>query len=309
MLRWRLFSAGIILAVLLSLLWLDARQAVFGVAGVWLMPVLIVLVVMATEEMLSLYRAKELRPVAWVTYAGSVAVALSACLPMFYAFAGRSFSHHQLGRVGWPFCVFGLAIVAAFAAEMQRFTKPGQSVVNVALSVLAIAYTGLLGSFLAALRLIDMGPRGLAAIVSMILVVKLTDTGAYFTGRTLSRFMKTHKMTPILSPGKTWEGIVGGFVFAILGSCAFFTVIQPWIMGEKGDPIPPVWTWIVYGVVLAISGTLGDLSESLIKRDMERKDSSTWLPGLGGVLDVLDSILMSAPPAYLCWATGMFGPA
>ncbi len=83
MLRWRLFSAGIILAVLLSLLWLDARQAVFGVAGVWLMPVLIVLVVMATEEMLSLYRAKELRPVAWVTYAGSVAVALSACLAVF----------------------------------------------------------------------------------------------------------------------------------------------------------------------------------------------------------------------------------
>lgn len=309
MLRWRLLSAGVILAVLLSLLWLDARQAVFGVAGVWLMPVLVALTILATEEALSLFAAKGHRPVAWVAYLGGVAITLSACLPMFYAFAGRTFSHHQLGRVGWPFCVFGLAMAAAFAAEMRRFARPGNSTVNAALSVLAMAYTGVLMSFLAALRLIDMGPRGLAALVSLLLVVKLTDTGAYFTGRTLSRFMKTHKMTPILSPGKTWEGAVGGLASAILGSCLFFTVIHPWIMGPKGDPIPPAWTWIVYGVVLAISGTLGDLSESLLKRDMERKDSSTWLPGLGGVLDVLDSILMSAPPAYLCWATGMFGPA
>jgi phosphatidate cytidylyltransferase len=308
LLRWRLLSAGIILAVLFLLLWLDARQAVFGVAGVWLLPVFVALTIMATEEMLALLRNKGHRPVAWPAYVGSAAIALAACMPLFYALADKPFSDDLLGRIGWPFVVFGLGIVVAFAAEMQRFQRPGNSVVNVALSVLTMGYTGVLISFLAALRLIDMGPLGLAAMVSIILIVKLTDTGAYFTGRTLSRFIKTHKMTPILSPGKTWEGAAGGLVSAILGSCLFFAVILPWMVGRNQFAIPPVWTWVVYGIVLAITGTLGDLSESLIKRDMERKDSSTWLPGLGGVLDVLDSILMSAPAAYLCWASGMFGP-
>jgi len=307
LLRWRLFSAGIILAVLLSLLWLDARQAVFGVAGVWLIPILLALTVMATEEALSLLRAKGHQPVAWPAYVGSVAVALAACLPTIAALLGKECSLAAPGRLDLPFCVFGLSILLAFAAEMRRFERPGNSVVNVALLVFTIAYTGVLISFLAALRLIDMGPRGLAAIVSVILVVKLTDTGAYFTGRTLSKLMTTHKMTPILSPGKTWEGAVGGLTSAVLGSCLFFGVIYPWLVGSS-VVVPPVWTWIVYGVALCVTGTLGDLAESLIKRDMERKDSSTWLPGLGGVLDILDSILTSAPAAYLCWAAGLFGP-
>jgi len=302
-----LFSAGIILAVLLSLLWLDAQRAVFGVAGVWLMPILIALTIMATEEALSLFRAKGHQPTAWPAYVGSVAVSFAACLPTIEGLLGKSWPLVEPGRLDLPFCVFGLVIVAAFAAEMQRFARPGHSVVNVALLVFTVAYTGVLISFLAALRLIDMGPRGLAAVVSVILVVKLTDTGAYFTGRTLSSVIKTHKMTPILSPGKTWEGAIGGLLSAVFGSCLFFAVIYPWLLGPK-HVVPPVWTWIVYGVVLCISGTLGDLAESLMKRDMERKDSSTWLPGLGGVLDVLDSILMSAPPAYLCWAAGLFGP-
>jgi phosphatidate cytidylyltransferase len=309
LLRWRLLSAGIILAMLLSLMWLDARQAVFGVAGVWLLPVFVVVTIMATEEMLSLFRAKGHEPVAWPTYVGSTAIALSACIPVFVALAGRTFSHHHLGRVGWPFCVFGIAVVVAFAVEIRRFAQPGHAIVHIALSVLAMAYTGVLFSFLAALRLIDMGPRGLSAVVSVLLIVKLSDTGAYFTGRTLKRFMTTHKMTPIVSPGKTWEGAVGGLLFGVLGSCLFFLFIHPWMMGPLGDARPAVWTWIVYGVVLTLAGMLGDLSESLIKRDMERKDSSTWLPGLGGVLDILDSILMAAPPAYLCWTLGMFGPA
>lgn len=309
MLRWRLLSAGIILAVLLSLMWLDARQAVFGVAGAWLLPIFVAVTIMATEEVLSLFRAKGHQPVAWVTYVGSVSIALAACVPLFSALLDRTYSHHQLGRVGWPFAVFGLAVVAAFAAEMRRFQQPGNAVVNIALSVLTMTYTGVLVSFLAALRLIDMGPRGLAALVSVLLIVKLSDTGAYFTGRTLRRLMTTHKMTPILSPGKTWEGAVGGFVFAILGSCLFFYVIFPWIMGPLGDKPPELWRAILYGIILCLFGMLGDLSESLMKRDMERKDSSTWLPGLGGVLDVIDSVLMAAPPAYLCWVSGMFGAA
>ena len=65
---------------------------------------------------------------------------------------------------------------------------------------------------------------------------------------------------------------------------------------------------LVYGLMLAVAGMHGDLAESLLKRDMQRKDSSTWLPGLGGVLDIIDSVLVAAPCAYLCWVVGLVGP-
>jgi phosphatidate cytidylyltransferase len=65
---------------------------------------------------------------------------------------------------------------------------------------------------------------------------------------------------------------------------------------------------VIYGVVLAIAGMLGDLAESMLKRDMERKDSSTWLPGLGGVLDIIDAVLFAGPVAWLCWVFGLVGP-
>jgi phosphatidate cytidylyltransferase len=69
----------------------------------------------------------------------------------------------------------------------------------------------------------------------------------------------------------------------------------------------PAWGWLAYGLIVGVAGMLGDLAESLIKRDLGRKDSSDWMPGFGGVLDVLDSILFAAPVAYLCWALGLVG--
>jgi phosphatidate cytidylyltransferase len=65
---------------------------------------------------------------------------------------------------------------------------------------------------------------------------------------------------------------------------------------------------LLYGLILAAAGMHGDLAESMLKRDMQRKDSSTWLPGLGGVLDIVDSVLVAAPCAYLCWVLGLVGP-
>ena len=65
---------------------------------------------------------------------------------------------------------------------------------------------------------------------------------------------------------------------------------------------------MAYGVIVTVAGVIGDLAESLLKRDMERKDSSSWMPGLGGVLDILDSLLLAAPAGYFCWVSGMLGP-
>jgi phosphatidate cytidylyltransferase len=119
--------------------------------------------------------------------------------------------------------------------------------------------------------------------------VKCGDIGAYAVGRLFGRT----KLAPVLSPGKTIEGSLGGLAFAC--AAAYFTF---WAMA---DSTPKRWGWLAYGLLVGTAGMLGDLAESLLKRDAGRKDSSTWMPGFGGVLDILDSVLLAAPVAYLCW--------
>ena len=120
--------------------------------------------------------------------------------------------------------------------------------------------------------------------LASIVIVVVTDIGAYATGLRFGR----HKLAPNISPGKTWEGFAGSIVFAIVAAVllAVLMLHQPW------------WLGVIMGVLLALVGTAGDLMESLIKRDIGVKDISTWLPGHGGFLDRLDSILPSAAVAY-----------
>ena len=311
MLRWRLISAAIILAVLVALVWLDSRRAVFGVAGLWLFPVLVAVSLMATEELLSLLRAKGHRPAAFVIYLGNALIALAASLPMVFEMLNTPFpADNPLGRFGWPLVALAISAIAVLIAEMQRFQRPGQSTVQAALGIFALVYVGLLVSFMALLRLHAPpaansagGDWGLLALVSTLFIVKIADVGAYACGRTFGR----HKMTPILSPGKTWEGALGGLLTAGVSSWAFFRFAGPWMIGA-GYVEPPLWASLAYGLILAVAGMIGDLAESLLKRDMERKDSSTWLRGLGGVLDIIDAVLVAAPVSYLCWVAGLIGP-
>jgi len=140
-------------------------------------------------------------------------------------------------------------------------------------------------TFMAGFYLVLTGTQGGEwwTLASIIIVV-VTDIGAYVTGLRFGR----HKLAPNISPGKTWEGFAGSIVFAVVAGIllALLMVHQPW------------WIGLVMGVLLALVGTAGDLTESLIKRDLGVKDISTWLPGHGGFLDRLDSILPSAAVAY-----------
>jgi len=142
------------------------------------------------------------------------------------------------------------------------------------------------------------------ALFSVLLIVKMADVGAYAIGRMIGRT----KMTPILSPGKTWEGACGGVFTACATSWAFFHWAGPWLV-PSGFVEPSAAAALAYGAILALAGMAGDLAESMLKRDMQRKDSSTWLPGLGGVLDILDAVLVAAPVGWLCWVFGLVGPA
>ena len=134
------------------------------------------------------------------------------------------------------------------------------------------------------------------------------DTGAYTVGRLCGGRFFRRKLAPKLSPGKTIEGAIGGLAFACIGAAVAFEWLVPQMIGDSTGGGTSVGRWLFFGLVVAAAGMVGDLAESLLKREAGRKDSSDWLPGFGGVLDLLDSILFAAPIAYLCWASGLVGP-
>jgi phosphatidate cytidylyltransferase len=319
LLRWRLLSSAIVLTILLSLAYLDFQQAVVGVAGTWLLPVYLLVSVLATREILNLVSLREFRPVKWPVYFGTYSLALAPCLPILVGWmnwADRSpseiaggtnidvagWNDHEL-QFGLTVAALTVSILLVFLAEMRRYRQPGTASVNVALSLMCLVYIGVLWGFVVLLRRFHDNGWGMMAVVSAILTVKTCDAGAYFTGRFLGR----HKMSPILSPKKTIEGAVGGLVIACLSCGAFFHFAGPVIVGTRFQ-MPTLARWLSYALVVAAAGMFGDLAESLLKRDMGSKDAGNQLPGLGGVLDVIDSVLFAAPVAYACWVSGLIGP-
>ena len=136
-----------------------------------------------------------------------------------------------------------------------------------------------------------IGATGMRLMLYLVLVVKITDIGAYTFGRLFGR----HKMVPVLSPGKTWEGAAGGVVSALVASLVFIAVTG----GKFGELHFSMLDGVVLGVLLSVSGQVGDLCESFLKRICGVKDSGRSIPGMGGLLDVLDSLLFGAPVLYL----------
>lgn len=300
MLRWRLASAAVIISVLLALVWLDFRKAGGTEPGVWLMPILLLVAGVGAAEVLDLLRSRGQHPDWLCSVGGSVFLCATFFVPMWPTFSGDS------GDTALSFEWTALVLVAVtmllFAVEMARFREPGSSINNVAFGLLTVVYVGGLSGFLALLRHFQAhNGWGIIALVSTLVITKFADTGAYAVGKTLGRT----KLTPILSPGKTVEGAIGGVLAACLASWLMLTYVAPLIVSA---PQPAAWRTLVYGLLLALAGMHGDLAESLLKRDMQRKDSSTWLRGLGGVLDIIDSVLFAAPVAYFCWTIGLIGP-
>jgi phosphatidate cytidylyltransferase len=228
-------------------------------------------------------------------------VVLAAAAPNLF---GEQFPQNAaLGRWGWVVLSLVLTLVLTMLAEMNEFAGGTKhATTRVALTLLIVMYAGGLWSFLLATRMIYPDGRGLLAVISVVVVAKVSDTGAYFTGRSIGK----HKLAPVLSPAKTVEGAIGGIISGCAASWATL-ILVPGILDRS--PAQVTW-WMAcgYGLTIAVAGMFGDLAESLVKRDLGRKDSSNWLPGLGGVLDVVDSVLMAAPVGFLWWASGWLGP-
>lgn len=179
---------------------------------------------------------------------------------------------------------------AIFLWEMAAYRQAGRSFERMARTWWGISYLGLMPTFFAQIRWLYFygAPIGTAALAMAIFVPKGCDIGAYTVGRLLGRT----RMTPLLSPKKTWEGAAGGIVFAVLVAIGL----------DRLGPAPlreNLWAEIGFGVSVGIAGMLGDLAESLIKRDCEQKDASQVVVGYGGVLDVVDAVIFAAPVAYV----------
>jgi phosphatidate cytidylyltransferase len=186
----------------------------------------------------------------------------------------------------WLSTLAGVALIAVWRiAEQIRPSHRANAktlVTDIAAGTLVHIYVPFLASFAVLLTAREGGEWWTLAFLLTIIAI---DTGAYASGLTLGK----HKMAPRISPKKTWEGFAGSVVVAIIAGVllALFMIEQPW------------WVGLIFGLTMVFTGTLGDLTESLIKRDLGIKDISTWLPGHGGFLDRLDSILPSAAGAYI----------
>lgn len=192
-----------------------------------------------------------------------------------------------------------LAGIFMFLAIWQAFQKKqNQPVAAIAYTFVGILYCAFLLNYLTRLAFVwhaggiwsPVERTGQMLILYLIAVVKASDTGAYFTGR----FLGKHKMIPRLSPNKTWEGLAGGIAFSLLVSFLFFFFTN----GMLGELPFQWWDAFLLGLLLACSGVIGDLVESMIKRNASAKDSGALIPGMGGLLDVLDSLLFGAPVLY-----------
>ena len=182
----------------------------------------------------------------------------------------------------------GLIVAIVFLEQMVRRRVEG-AFGRVAATMLAIFYLGIGGAAMLTIRM-DWGVGVLALFLA---AVKGTDMGAYFTGALIGR----HKLIPWLSPGKSWEGLIGG-----LAAAAGASVLVTWAFRELPQAFYldlPLRKAAVFGVVVGLAGQFGDLCESLLKRSAQVKDSGALVPEFGGVLDVLDSLLIAAPAAYL----------
>lgn len=184
-------------------------------------------------------------------------------------------------------CCAAVVVVIAWRLVGQAVSRDGRPAARVREDVTAAAFVQIYVAFLASLCVVLLGrPGGQWWILAFVIVAVVADTAAYASGLTLGRG-SNHKMAPRISPNKTWEGFAGAVVAALVAGAllAIFMLSIPW------------WAGLVFGAVILVSATLGDLGESMVKRDLGIKDMSGWIPGHGGVLDRLDSILPSAGAA------------
>jgi phosphatidate cytidylyltransferase len=253
--------------------------------GIGIMLLFLAILPIAVREVATLFAAEQVKPYGSIAMLGGGSLVLHAFLTQFAWF-------QNIAASAMAFVIVFVMLFAALRRAWGRQTN--EAIHHMAGTVLATLYLGGLGWFILALR-VKHSPHfhgTTMTILMILLVVKFTDIGAYFGGRAFGR----HKLIPWLSPGKTWEGLF----FGVLTAGAVGAGCAPYIGGD--DYHLPWWKGVIFGAVIGAIGQLGDLLESLMKRDADVKDSGKLVPGFGGILDIIDSPLLAAPFAYLMFS-------
>ncbi|HSS21810.1 MAG TPA: phosphatidate cytidylyltransferase [Pyrinomonadaceae bacterium] len=267
----RIITAAIALPILIASILIPQLQVLFVAIAAAAM-------LLGLYEFYVLARTKEIKPDVAAGFLGGAAL-----FTIFYfATPDRTQPRLDLQTIALVLIVM---TVSTLVAAMLRGAPFDKIIAASGATILGVLYVVLLGGHLVALRTGFEHPLSTHLLSFFFLVLMGADTGAYYVGRTFGK----HKLAPKISPGKTWEGAVGGLIAALL----LATAAHYWFLKE----LPLKWTLPLAGA-MTILGILGDLTESALKRGAGAKDAANILPGHGGVLDRLDSLLFNAPLVY-----------
>jgi CDP-diglyceride synthetase len=244
--------------------------ACFAAGTVASMVIVCVVILLATAEAYAAFRRAQYHP---ATLLGLVAV-LSLLIETY-----------NKGVAALPL-VLVLLVAGSFVWYLARVEPAAEPVSGISSTVFVFVWVGAFGSFAALLLNPNLFPdrHGIAFVLAAVIVTVAADVGSLLVGAALGR----HQLSPSISPNKSWEGLIGGAVAAILVSVIVVHFIHPWTLSKAA----------LYGVVVAIVAPLGDLSQSMIKRHLGLKDMGRLLPGHGGILDRVDGLLFVMPATY-----------
>ncbi len=243
--------------------------AAFKVGTVTSVILCLVVVTCAAGEAFAVLRRADWRPATLLGLAGTIALTLGA---------------YNKGVAALPLV---MVLITVFTLLWYLFgVERGSAVAGTASTLLVVGWVGLLGSFAGLLLCPSLFPdrHGIAFLLGAIIATVANDVGALVVGR----WVGSHQLAPNVSPNKTWEGLAGGAVASVLVSTVAVGAIHPWTPANAA----------LLGLVVAVVAPLGDLCESLLKRDLRLKDMGTLLPGHGGVLDRVDALIFVLPATY-----------
>jgi phosphatidate cytidylyltransferase len=267
------------------LLWGIVASIIISMQPIAYMSLIAVLALVSTLEYFRMLRAAEVK--CFPRFGLLLAIAYS--ILSYYLF----FRHRSDISPAFDITFIFIAIIGAFTLQLRYSIKGIEALLAVAVNLLGFIYIVFLFNCVARICFTLPGTGdipGSFVLLWLLAVTKFTDMGAYITGSLLGK----HKMIPHISPGKTWEGFVGAIFFAQLAACSLYFFLP------RHLSILDSWAHvIILGFLLAILAVIGDLAESVVKRSLNAKDSGNMLPGIGGGLDLIDSICFTAPALWL----------
>jgi phosphatidate cytidylyltransferase len=290
MLAWRLVISAVLIPALIGVFVLDHKA---GPQAPLLFLLCAVLAVRSVWEFTLLVRNRSLDP-GFVSTACCTLTVVAAgwYVPIVLEPDALPNAVFALGPVA---VAFALCLLFLFLRSVVRYSDNKANLQTLAAELLIVGYVGLLLCVTAQLRWLAGADAGYLLLGSLIVTVKCGDIGAYALGRLFGK----RKMCPNLSPGKTWMGALGAVLGAMLAAVLWLELATPRF---NSNWHACAWYWsALFGAVIGVTGLVGDLAESLIKRDAGAKDSARFMPGFGGLLDLFDSVLFAGPVAYALW--------